>query len=171
MLKYSVIPLLIACSSVAVADHRHYSHSTTRLAWVTQATPIYERVSYSAPQEHCWQETVAYEERRSNSAPIIGAILGGALGNELGHHKSNKRVGTVVGAVLGATVATDISHRRSGSHYETVNRCEIQERREWREEIVGYNVSYRYQGEIYHTRLPYNPGKQIEIDVNVTPRG
>ena len=170
MIKYSVIPLLLIGSTLAHADHRHYSHSTTRLAWVTQATPIYQRVVYSVPSEQCWQETVAYEHH-SNTAPILGAILGGALGNELGHHKSNKRVGTVVGAVLGASVASDISRQRGGQHYQTVDRCEIQDRREWREEIVGYNVSYRYQGEIYHTRLPYNPGRQIEIDVNVTPRG
>jgi uncharacterized protein YcfJ len=170
MLKYSVIPLLALCSAVAQADHRHYSHSTTRLAWVTQVSPIYERISYSVPREQCWQESVSYEHR-SNTAPILGAIIGGALGNELGHHKSNKRVGTVIGAVLGASVGSDISRRHQGHHYETVDRCEIQNRHEWREEIVGYNVSYRYQGEIYHTRLPYNPGKQIEIEVNVTPRG
>ncbi|GAA4083432.1 glycine zipper 2TM domain-containing protein [Zhongshania borealis] len=170
MLKYSVIPLFLVCSVVVHADHRNYSHNTTHLAWVTQVTPIYERIAYSAPREQCWQETVAYE-RHSSTAPILGAILGGALGNEIGHHKSNKRVGTLVGAVLGASVATDISRQRGDRHYKTVDRCEVHDHRMWRDEIVAYNVSYRYQGEIYHTRLPYNPGKQIEIEVNVTPRG
>lgn len=170
MLKYTVIPLVIACSSAVFADHRGNSVSHTQYARVTHVQAIYERVAFSAPVEQCWQETVSHE-RSSSSAPIFGAIIGGALGNELGHHKSNKRVGTVVGAVLGATVAADISRNRSGSHYETVDRCEVQQRQEWRDEIVGYDVSYRYQGEIYHTRLPYNPGREIEIEVNVTPRG
>ncbi|WP_269619033.1 glycine zipper 2TM domain-containing protein [Zhongshania sp. BJYM1] len=169
MFKYAVIPLIIACSSAALADHRGNSYSSTQFARVTNVQPIYERVSYSNPVEECWQETVTHQ--RSSSAPIFGAIIGGALGNELGHHKSNKRVGTVVGAVLGATVAADISRQRNTGHYETVDRCEVQHRQEWRDEVVGYNVSYRYQGEIYHTRLPYNPGREIEIEVNVTPRG
>ncbi|MFT5889237.1 MAG: hypothetical protein ACI9BO_002063 [Zhongshania sp.] len=170
MLKYSVILILITCPAMTYADHRHNSYSSTRYARVTHISPVYERISYTVPSEHCRQETEV-RQHRSNAAPILGAILGGALGNELGHHKSNKRVGTIVGAVLGATVATDIAISRSGTHYQTVDRCEIENREEWREEIVGYNVSYRYQGVIFHTRLPYNPGKHIEIEVNVRPRG
>lgn len=169
MFKYAVIPLIIFCSSATLADHRSNSFSSRQYARVTHVQPIYERISYSSPVEECWQETVS--RQRSNSAPVFGAIIGGALGNELGHHKSNKRVGTVVGAVLGATVAADISRQHNTGHYETVDRCEVQHRQEWRDEVVGYNVSYRYQGEIYHTRLPYNPGREIEIEVNVTPRG
>ena len=72
MLKYSVIPLLALCSAVAQADHRHYSHSTTRLAWVTQVSPIYERISYSVPREQCWQESVSYEHRSNTALGITG---------------------------------------------------------------------------------------------------
>lgn len=170
MLKYIIIPLAITCSSVTFADHRGgRTISHTQFARVTNVQAIYERVAFNSPVEHCWQETVAYQ--KSSSAPVFGAIIGGALGNELGHHKSNKRVGAVVGAVLGATIATDISRQRGGQQYQTVERCEIQPRQQWREEIVAYDVSYRYQDEIYHTRMPYNPGREIEIEVNVTPRG
>jgi uncharacterized protein YcfJ len=169
MLKHAILPLVLACSSATFADHRGGSFSHTQYARVTHVQPIYERIAFNTPVEQCWQETVS--RQRNSSVPVFGAIIGGALGNELGHRKSNKRVGTVVGAVLGATVAADISRQRSSGHHETVNRCEVQQRQEWRDEVVGYDVSYRYQGEIYHTRLPYNPGKEIEIEVNVTPRG
>lgn len=169
MFQYRIIPLIFACASPVFADHRSNSVKHTQYARVTQVQAVYERVAFNAPIEQCWEETVSHHG--SSSAPIFGAIIGGALGNELGHHKSNKRVGTVVGAVLGATVASDISRRRGSNHYETIERCEIQQHREWRDEVVGYDVSYRYQGEIYHTRLPYNPGKEIEIEVKVTPRG
>jgi uncharacterized protein YcfJ len=169
MLKYRVIPLIFAYSSPGFADHRSNSVTHTQYTRVTQVQAVYERVAFNAPVEQCWEENVSHH--RSRSAPIFGAIIGGALGNEIGRHKSNKRVAAVVGAALGATVAADISRRRGSSHHETVKRCEIQHHREWRDELVGYDVSYRYQGEIYHTRLPYNPGKEIEIEVKVTPRG
>ncbi|WP_339674652.1 glycine zipper 2TM domain-containing protein [uncultured Zhongshania sp.] len=170
MFKHTVIPLILVCSTSVLADHRRDSVRHTQYAQVTHVQAIYERISYTRPTEQCWREEAVVHER-SSSAPIFGAIIGGALGNELGHHKSNKRVGAVVGAVLGATVAADVSRGRGGSHYETIDRCETQHHQEWREEVVGYDVSYRYQGEIYHTRLPYNPGREIEIEVNITPRG
>ena len=170
MLKHAVIPLVLTFSTSVFADHRGHTVSHRQYAKVTHVQAIYERVGFTRPAEHCWQETVV-DDRSSSSVPILGAIIGGALGNELGHNKSNKRVGAVVGAVLGATVASDVSRGRGGSHYETVDRCETQHHQEWRDEVVGYDVSYRYQGEIYHTRLPYNPGREIEIEVNITPRG
>lgn len=73
---------------------------------------------------------------------------------------------------LGASLGNDIAHNRSNDGYdEMVGRCELTERVKWREDVVGYDVGYRYQGEIYHTRLPYNPGNSIEVKVDVTQLG
>ncbi len=35
--------------------------------------------------------------------------------------------------------------------------------------IVGYDVEYRYRGEIYMARLAYDPGDRLRVRVSVTP--
>ncbi|MFQ3200775.1 MAG: hypothetical protein ACI9SK_001502 [Zhongshania sp.] len=75
-----------------------------------------------------------------------------------------------MGAILRATVPAEISRQGGPNRYETFKHCEIQQHREWRDEVAGYDVSYHYRDEIYHSRLPYNPGKEIEIEAKVTPR-
>ena len=169
MFKRIGVSFLLLSSSLAIADR---DYRGVQYARVTEVTPVYQRIAYTVPEEQCWQEEVAVGGHRSATGPILGAIIGGALGNELGHRKSNKRVGVAVGAALGASLGNDIARNRStGGHYELRERCAVSHREAWRDEVVGYDVRYRFQGEIYETRLPYNPGKEIEIEVNHRPLG
>ena len=39
------------------------------------------------------------------------------------------------------------------------------------ERIDGYNVTYRYNGQKYRTRMPYDPGDRLRIRVDVRPAG
>lgn len=169
MFKHYVLALLVINANVVVAGT---SESRTVRAKVLHSEPIYESISVSAPEKYCREETVRFDEQRYSSKPLIGALIGGALGNELGHNKSNKRVGAVAGAMLGASLASSVEQRRHrGHHYQVVNHCEERYRTEWRDEITGYNVRYRLYGEDYTTRLPYNPGKYIEVTISITPLG
>lgn len=170
MNRYRFAVVLCVVCGAAQAD---YYDSRTHVAKVTHVEPIYEQISVRIPEQHCWNETVAIERQRSATGPILGAIIGGALGNELGHKKSNKRVGTVVGAALGASLGSDIARQRGHGrrHYDIVQRCETRDRFEQREELIGYDVQYRYHGEIYHTRMPYNPGRELNVEVKVRPLG
>lgn len=165
MRKYIFGYLLIASSAVAEHDS-----SRNVYAKVTHVEPIYEQVAYHQPRERCWEQTVAHR-RGGTTAPILGAIIGGALGNELGHHKSNKKVGAFVGAALGASIAADVARRQQRTDYHVEQHCEIVDDTEYRQEVVGYHVTYRYHGAIYHTRLPYHPGERIRVRVEVTPLG
>ena len=36
-------------------------------------------------------------------------------------------------------------------------------------EVEGYDVTYRYHGQLYHTRRDYDPGSKIRVRVNVEP--
>lgn len=158
------------CSSPALADNRHSYHEEAR---VLHSTPVYRRVEYSEPVRRCWNEEVRVERRgRSHTPKILGALIGGAIGNELGHHKSNQRVGAVAGAILGGSVASDLS-RRARQHdrgdYRTVERCSTEHRYDSREELSGYDVTYEYDGREYRTRLPYDPGRTLQVRVSVDP--
>jgi uncharacterized protein YcfJ len=38
-----------------------------------------------------------------------------------------------------------------------------------RDEITGYNVAYRYQGRDYTTRMAYDPGPTMRVQVSLAP--
>ncbi len=138
-------------------------------AKVTDVRPVYETVAYQQPRQQCWQEAV-HSAPRSHTAPILGAIIGGAIGNELGSGKRNKQVGAVVGAALGASVGNDIRNRHAApatTHY--AQRCQTVYDTQYRNEVVAYDVTYSYRGQLYSTRMSQHPGKQIPVNVRVEP--
>lgn len=159
-----------------INDGHHRGKQRTAKAKVTRVDPIYQTVSRDIPERSCWTET-HYEHRdsgyQSYTPAILGTVIGGAIGNAVGHSNTNKKVGTVVGGVLGATVGRDLGNRNRDHNYTSrpVNQevCEVNYRTEYEDRIVGYDVTYRYRGETYHTRTHQHPGKHIEVAVNVRP--
>jgi uncharacterized protein YcfJ len=145
-------------------------------AAVVESRPIVQVVEISTPQEQCWEEEYVVERRYgrsgSNTPAILATIIGGALGNAVGHNKSNKQVGAVVGAVLGHSIGRDIMRERQGPNgrvVETVERCETVYEQHEEERIVGYQVTYNYNGQDYSVRTDTDPGDQIQVRVSVQP--
>ncbi|MEJ2443680.1 MAG: glycine zipper 2TM domain-containing protein [Exilibacterium sp.] len=163
--------VLFIASLPAAASH----NGRIDFARVTNVAPIYRTVEHRVPEKQCWTETVAYEQPgyRSNTGTILGGLIGAAVGNSIGHHKRNKQVGAVAGAVLGASIGRDIGHRTAAGNgfteYRDEQRCEVKHRVEYEETVVGYDVTYRYRGQIYHTRTDQHPGKRIKVAVKVRP--
>lgn len=150
--------------------------TTIDRAAVVDVEPLYETVSYQVPREQCHMERVPvrhHSARRSATAPIVGAILGGALGNAVGHSKHNKQVGTVVGAILGGSIGADVARRNHRSHnaYAYTNQEVCRTVSEYREEqrVSAYRVTYRYAGELYTTRMNRDPGPTLPVRVHVHP--
>lgn len=148
-------------------------------ARVVGVEPVYRTVAYSVPVEQCRMVDVPVNQHRdgyrSYTAPIVGAIIGGAIGNAVGHNKTNKKVGTAVGAILGGSIGRDVGRRNAearahqGVSYRTEEVCEtVYESREERE-LDGYDVTYRYAGEIHTTRMDRDPGNYLRVRVRVTP--
>ena len=151
-------------------------------AKVVDVLPIYTTVEYSVPTEQCRLVDVpvhreSRESRyRSYTGPIVGAIIGGVIGNAVGHNKTNKKVGTAVGAILGGTIGRDIAHRnqrdryqRVGVSYMTEEVCETVYETDQRQELEGYDVTYRYAGQTHTTRMDRDPGRYLDVRVRVTP--
>ncbi|MEH6469972.1 MAG: glycine zipper 2TM domain-containing protein [Halopseudomonas sp.] len=148
-------------------------------AKVIAVDPITQSISRKIPIEQCWSEQVRYEGSnggyRSNTGTLLGGIIGAAIGNNLGrgHHRDNKNIKTVAGGLLGAAIGRDISARSQSRHsqpeYRTEQRCSTEYETQWEQRITGYNVTYRYQGETYNTRMDYDPGKKIRVHVQVRP--
>ncbi len=160
----------LAGSAWADKGDRYGRHDYAR---VTAVDPIVRTVSHRVPRESCWQEEVRYEEPvyRSPTGALLGGIIGAAIGNELGHHKRNKQIGALAGGALGASIGYDLTRHNGPSRvdYRTEERCETRYDVEYEEQIVGYDVTYRYHGQLYHTRMDRHPGKRIPVKVKVRP--
>lgn len=172
ILLTAVLLSTLATSAMA-GKNRQYDY-----AKVTHVEPIYKTIKHRVPHRECWTETVAYERpshhgHRSHTGTILGGIIGAAIGNEVGHHKRNKQVGAVAGAVLGASIGRDLSkkHRdyNTVTEYRDEERCEVSHSVEYEEQLIGYDVTYRYHGHKYHTRTDTHPGKKIKVSVHVRP--
>lgn len=120
---------------------------------------------------------------------VLGAVIGGVIGHQFGHSSGGRDRGTAVGAILGGIVGNSAENNnrndgnyRNASAYSSprevvdvervpvtrdVQRCRTVA--DIRDEVRGYDVRYRYHGREYTTRLPYDPGSTLQVDVNVRP--
>lgn len=142
-------------------------------AWadVVRVDPIYTYERVSRPERECYDTDVARrEDRRGNNAgaTVLGAIIGGALGNQVGKGDGRKAA-TIAGAVAGGAIANSAARRDDQTYVTSERHCRevdggYEERR-----VNGYDVEYRYRGETYMSRLTYDPGERIRVRVSVTP--
>jgi len=142
---------------------------------VLQSRPVYQSVTVSAPREECWQEQVRVKDShrsQSRTPVLVTTLLGGALGNAVGNNSSSRKVGAVVGAVLGHSVGRDIvaaNRRHQPARHQTVQQCELVDEYYDEERLVGYQVSYRYNGEDFSVRMNDDPGERIRLRVQIEP--
>lgn len=142
-------------------------------AKVVRVQPIVRHVRVTVPREECWDEEVPvyHSGYRSATPMILGGIIGGVLGNQVGKGRGND-VATVAGTVLGGSIGRDVGYRNSPPDgYSTVVETRCRQVADYREEerIEGYDVTYRYQGQDYVTRMPHDPGDRIRVRVAVEP--
>ncbi len=130
------------------------------------------------------------ERESSGAGAVLGAIIGGVIGHQFGNSSGGRDRGTAAGAILGGVIGNQIEkdsgnydnrysarsdspYRRSRYDVERVpvtrdvQRCNVVN--DYREEIRGYDVRYRYNGRDYTTRMSYDPGPTIPVQVDVRP--
>lgn len=156
-------------SGLALAGHDEGFRDRAR---VVSSTPVYERVN--EPRRECHTEYRSYEEHsRGNNTggAIVGAMIGGVVGSQVG--KGDGRVAAAAaGAATGAVIGDRWNGRSGGyttTHTEPVERCRMVD--SYRQKTVGYDVTYRYGGRNFTTRLPYDPGKWVSVNVSVSLAG
>ncbi len=170
----SLISLILSTSVQAGhKSHRGDDYRHTDRAKVVHVEPIVRYVKVSTPEQSCWKEPVtytSYDKNRATGNTILGGIIGAAIGNNIGHGKGRKQR-AIAGAIIGSVVASQ-NTRRPVSYREEVryeNQCETTYVSHTEERIDGYNVTYKYHGQRYTTRMPYHPGKFINVRVDVDP--
>lgn len=119
------------------------------------------------PREECVEQTVVHQKPVKDThriaGKVIGAVVGGALGNQVGDG-SGKKVATVAGAVAGGYAGDKVQdNMQKGDTYTTVEQvCNTVY--ETREEITGYDVTYRLKDKEEVVRMSYDPGNSIPLE-------
>ncbi len=170
MIKFAT--LLISAALVAMpALAQDAPSANTHYGWadVLRVDPIYRVVQVERPQEQCYQQPVVREERHSRTAgTVLGAIIGGVLGSTVGKG-DGRRAATVAGAVAGGAIGNRVSARGDTTQQGVQTVCDNATRVHEERRVSGYNVEYRYRGDIYMSRLDYDPGDRLRIRISVSP--
>lgn len=144
--------------------------SGPKYAKVTSVTPV--RESSQVPKQVCHDEVVAQtappKDEHQLIGTAIGAVAGGLLGNQVGGGKG-KTLATVAGAVGGGIAGNRIeaSRQRAKQTSDVKQVCETVQA-DGPSQIVGYDVSYVYNGVTRTVRMDHDPGDRVEIQENVS---
>ena len=134
------------------------------LGRVLSATPITQQVA--VPQQVCGNETIYNGARpTTGGGAVLGAIAGGAAGNAIGSG-GGRAAATALGVIGGALLGNQIESGRPG--YQNVQRCTTETYYDQR--VIGYDVTYEYNGRRYTRRMDYNPGERVRVRVDVSPQ-
>jgi uncharacterized protein YcfJ len=74
--------------------------------------------------------------------------------------------------MLGHSIGRDIirqSDRQDVREYQTVQRCDTVYQQHEEERLVGYDVTYLFNGEEFSIRIESDPGDRIRLRVSVQP--
>ncbi|WP_428240648.1 glycine zipper 2TM domain-containing protein [Gynuella sp.] len=154
--------MLAATPTIASAD------SYITKARVVDSTPIYESIRHRKPIEVCHYNDEGYHHHRQSSVTgaVVGSVIGAAIGSQvISSHHDDKVAGTIFGGAVGAAIGSQAGvkpqhrpHRQCHTEYDV----------DYREELVGYRVTYFYQGKEYQTRMQKRPGRFVRLRVEVS---
>ena len=169
-------------------DAAIYDGGTYDTAEVLRSEPQTRIVRIVEPQQECHREVryVRTAERRAGgpyrgAATLVGGVLGAVLGHQIGRDES-RGVGTVAGALIGGAIGHELARdpridglaadaREDEVRPVEAERCETHSVERYEERIDGYRVTYRYNGHIFSTQLPRDPGGTLRVRVNIEPVG
>lgn len=164
--------LLLAGTQANAQDRRFEATAAApdnaKVAWadVLRVDPIYEpadnlhEVCDDLPVEHVGPDNRA-------AGTVLGAVVGGVLGSTVGKG-DGRRAATVAGAVVGGAVGNHVA--QGGGYYPARGqRCHMVRDGAEQRRVVAYDVQYRYRGDVFMSRLDYDPGERLRVRVSIEP--
>jgi uncharacterized protein YcfJ len=148
--------LALAAASVAALAPAAQAQETAR---VISSIPMIQQVA--VPRQVCTTQQVAVEQPKSGAGAALGAIAGGALGNQIGRG-DGRTLATIAGVVGGAML---------GNHVEGQPQARVQDQTTcsqqtvYENRTVGYEVTYEYAGRQYKVQSPQDPGPYLRVQV------
>lgn len=125
---------------------------------VISSTPVIQQAA--VPRTVC-QPVAPAQVTTTGGGAVVGGLTGAGIGSMIGHGSGNAAaiaVGTIMGAIVGNNVeAQNQRYAQTYPHCVTENVAENR--------TVGYDVVYEYRGNQYSARMPYDPGRTVQLQV------
>ncbi len=138
-------------------------------ATVTSVEKVYKQYMTEEPYQECYiKETLQNQGDGSATNEIMGAILGGAIGNQFGEGEG-KDVMTLAGIVLGASMANDAEKANStGQVVVSQEVCETKVKKSIEKRLSHYLVNISYEGRdlsFTSKKRPYDDVIKVKVTV------
>jgi uncharacterized protein YcfJ len=133
-----------------------------------ERTRVYEGGYYRDSQGRLYRDNGG----TNTNGMLIGAVIGGALGNQVGKG-DGRTAATVAGAVVGGAIGAHVGNEENEfrGNDGVVRRCRrIVTQVGFKPTDRDFIVTYRYAGKIYTARTEHNPGRWMPVLVNVRPQ-
>ena len=158
-----LISLLLGTQLVIAGSYTDY-------ATVTSVEKVYKQYRTEEPYQECYiKETLQNQGDGSATNEIMGAILGGAIGNQFGEG-DGKDVMTLAGIFLGASLANDAEKANStGQVVVSQEVCETKVKTSFVKRLSHYLVHINYEGRdlAFATKnRPYDDIIKVKVTVN-----
>jgi uncharacterized protein YcfJ len=132
---------------------------------VLSSTPVVQQVA--VPRQVCSNQQVAVQQPKSGAGAAMGAIAGGAVGNQIGGG-GGRAAATILGVVGGLMLGDRIEGPGQAS-VQNVQQCSTQTFYENR--TMSYNVVYEFNGKQYSVNMPQDPGPSVRLQVTPVSTG
>ena len=169
----NIIAKILLLISLFLGTQLVLAGSFTDYATVTSVEKVYKQYRVEEPYQECYiKETLQNQGDGSATNEIIGAILGGAIGNKIAEDSSDtgKDVMTLAGIVLGASIANDAEKANStGQVLVSQEVCETKVKTSFEKRLSHYLVHIDYEGrDLSYTskKRPYDDVIKVKVTVD-----
>ncbi len=169
----NIIAKILLLISLFLGTQLVLAGSFTDYATVTSVEKVYKQYRVEEPYQECYiKETLQNQGDGTATNEILGAILGGAIGNKIAEDSSDtgKDVMTLAGIVLGASIANDAEKANStGQVVVSQEVCENKVRTSFEKRLSHYLVHIDYEGrDLAYTskKRPYDDVIKVKVTVD-----
>ena len=161
----------IATTGGAIAGYTYLTEPT--YADVIKSVEVTKQIK--TPREECRDVEVTRQkpvkDQNRIAGKAIGAIVGGVLGNQVGGG-NGKKAATVLGVVAGGFAGDRVQNNlQKNSTYTTIEQ-QCNTVYDTRNEVIGYDITYRLKDQEQVVRMSFDPGTQIPLkdgQLDLTP--
>ena len=160
----------IVVISFFIASQLSFAGSFVDSATVNSVEKVYKQYMVEEPYQDCYiKETLQQSGDGSATNEIMGAILGGAIGNQFGEG-DGKEAMTLAGIFLGASIANDAEKANStGQVVVSQEVCENKVRQKIEKRLSHYKINVEYEGRdlsFTSKKRPYDDVIKVKVTVS-----
>ena len=162
----NILKSLIIMSFI-LASQLTFAGSFVDSATVTSVEKVFKQYRVDEPYQECYIKETVQSGDGSATNELMGAVLGGAIGNKLGDG-DGKDAMTIFGAFLGASLANDAEKANGTGTVVSQEVCENKVRQVIEKRLSHYRVTVDYDGRevsFSSKKRPY--GDVIKVEVSV----